>query len=618
MNPPGSRASTFALAHEGFPSEAEGYHWLRWIDGVDVRGRATGSPLVHVHLSSAQGRPGSASPPGLLDLAHAGGSRAVAVHAATLPLLRLGTVFSAGVAQAPLRMATRSFAFEAGATTTALLRAFDPCALPRPDWWESPWVVLPRRVYPLGDGMDQARCLVLTTGATQVVVPASEAFRVFCAPEPLLAQTLLSGPWELVGDRVVNGSWTERLDDRWEIGLRSGCTGASALPAAAFELTELGRGVASGIHAALIGRGAGWRFLRPAIPYGWTAMELDVAGLTFPPRYARDRGFDRFLALRIEAVRWPALLHGMPARIVYRLDNYNTVRVAPEPGTEAPVRRVPTYGAPVPDDITGAVPLTPDFAPSPSADSVVVAFTVTAMAGGPAVERMSLEETVEVEGTGTGSFDAGELPFASAGRTGGGSSPAAPLRPRPDDGARSVPAFGEITHALDALGRDGRILSWSTVVPIDDKSAVRGGRPAWLFPGWRDGRRNAWSYLPDGRRRSALVATVGLPLGDLHLIEIERRASGEAFSLLLLQAYPDDLQRAVSALLAASAAVDGVWARTVPDLATSATPRPPRWNSIRHPVMDGRIEPARLLRALERSVVSLNEEAGHMDPDGPP
>jgi len=58
---------------------------------------------------------------------------------------------------------------------------------------------------------------------------------------------------------------------------------------------------------------------------------------------------------------------------------------------------VPKYGAPVPDDITEAVPLTPDFAPSRLADAVAVALIVTAMDGGPAVERMPLEETAEVQ-----------------------------------------------------------------------------------------------------------------------------------------------------------------------------------------------------------------------------
>ena len=484
MTSPGSRTLPVGLTYKGFLAEAEGPHWLRWIDGVDLGSRATGSSLVHVHFFRARGGPGSTGSPDLESLARAEGSRAVAVHAAALSFLRLETVFLAGVATGSLPMVRRSFTFEADSTAVASLRTFDPCPLPRPHWWKSPWSVLPRQAHSLDgktiavpgphDGDDGAHSRrirdlpgLLRAGAPPRRDAAVGAVGVARRP---------GGQCDL--DRRAGSP----LGDRPPVGL----TAASALPAAAFALTDFGRGVAAGIHRALIGRSGHWKWLSPGIPYEWTTVELDVSGLAFPPEHAQALGLDRFMALRIETIRWPAPLAGLPARIVYRLDNYTTVRHVRDPKTDEPVRHVPTHRVPVPDEVTGTVPLTPDFAPSDTADPVVVAFQTTPMEGGPIIERMPLTETVEVERTGGKPFDAGRLPFASAGRSGGGSSPAAPLRPTVDDGAASVPAFGDLVDALNALRREGSISRWAPVVPIDDKSAVRGGmRPGCSQAGGR-------------------------------------------------------------------------------------------------------------------------------------
>jgi hypothetical protein len=93
---------------------------------------------------------------------------------------------------------------------------------------------------------------------------------------------------------------------------------------------------------------------------------------------------------------------------------------------------------------------------------------------------------------------------------------------------------------------------------------------------------------------------VNLPSGDLHLIDVERRASSEKFSLFLLQVLPGDLQQTTGALLAATASVDGVWTRAVPKLPMFRALQPLRWSAVRHPIVDGRIDPDRLLRTLHR------------------
>ncbi len=578
---PGPRPEV--VAHGGFPGAGEGPHWLRWIDGVDLRGRGTGSPIVHVHLSPLPPGPRGAPLPRVEALAAVPGARPCAVHAGTLPLLRLGTVFEAGVAMGSVGMEPRTFAFDRGATGVARRRRFDESPADKPHWWRYAFATLPPRAYAL-EGAGDAHCLVLTAGAAQLVLPASEVFRVFLAPEPRMADALLSGPWESVGRRVVNESWTERLPDRWEIGLRTGFTGASALAAAAIELTARGRAVADLVHAAVVRSRSPLRSLEADVPLDWTSLELDVEGLRFPDAIGRDIGLDRFLALRIVAVRLPSPPRGLPPRLSYRLDNYNVVHADPAPPPERG-HSIPKFDAPAPTDGGGEPPLTPDQAPTTLATALVVDLVVTPILGGPSLERMPLAETFEVHGPRHRTHHAGPLPSASTGRDRSGGTDAAPVRTVAGDGTGSAARPSTLAAALDELvGLQPGIVGWQPVVPVNDRFEVRGGVPVWLVPGWLDRRPRAWSYVSGGRRRSALVAAVTTSEGVVHVVDVERRrhADGrdrDATSLLLMVVDPGGEQAAVATALRSLAEAGGSWPAAIPG-ATAHARRP-------HPFVEG-------------------------------
>ncbi len=549
--------------YESFPQDGA-LHWLRWLDGVDVRGHGSGRPAIHAHLSPLPDPGGNLRLPKMSEVAGSGaGHVGCAVPVASLPGLRLGAVFKDGVEVGSLAMARRTFAFDRPSCKDALVRCDDPNPAPKPEWWRFAWTVLPARAYALGQ-LRNGLCLLLRDRTRQLVIPASEVFRTFCAPEPALAEALLSGPWDDVRDHVVNPSWTEDLGDLWEIGLRTGLTRSSALPAAAFELSSYGRSVAGLVHASLVGPLARKVDLRAAIPYEWDAITLKVEGVEYPEEHGSRLGLDRFLCLRITGVEWRRPLRGLPPVIAYRLDNNNTTRRPDPPTPEEGGHPVPKASAPPSDDPSGTVPVNVAVPASAGVESLSVAASpLLAFVGGPLVERMVL---VEPEGpprpprrTVTGDT----VDHASPTRPGPGSGGAAPLRQVAGQGP-STSAFAELASALDALVDDRSIQEWSPTKPVNARWDVRDGFHAWFFPGHAGGRRIAWAYVAGTRRRTALVCRVAIGSRVLHLLEIERRVgaagpSTEGFNMLLVEAPDDELEAVIASLFRIASGHRGVW-----------------------------------------------------------
>jgi hypothetical protein len=567
--------------YETFPRDGVHY-WLRWLDDVDVRGHGSGRPSIFAYLSPLSE---------LRDewrLAHVSagaglGAAAVrcAVPVASLPELRLGAVFKDCVEVGALKMESRKFYFDRPSCKDALLRCDDTNPAQKPDWWKYAWTILPAKAYALGQRRN-AFCLLLRDSFRQLVVPASEVFRVFCAPEGLLAEALLSGPWADVRYSIVNPSWTGRLDDRWEVGLRTGLTARSALPAAAFELSEYGKSVAGLIHAPLVSSMARTSDLQAAIPYEWAAITLDVEGVAFPEEHGSKLGLDRFLCLRIAGVTWRKPLRGIPPEIGYRLDNNNVTRHPPAPEDEEKReedRRIPRASAPPLDDVTGAVPVHPGQPASAGVESMLIAVPpAPAFVGGPRVERMALVEPVGPPRPPRRSFPTDAADHASPTRPGPGVRGAAPLRPAAPP-EPSISAFAELADALDGLVDDGSIVDWVPTSPVNDRWDTRDGFHAWCFPAsgvpkpsaFRRGDpgkavlgRVAWPYLAGTRIRTALVCRISVGDRTLHLIETERRPVlkdkvMEGFSMLLLEAAERDLELAVGRLLDIAARGRGVW-----------------------------------------------------------
>lgn len=562
MNDSGSPRQV-ATRYESFPQDGRLY-WLRWLDGVDVRGHGSGSPVIHACLSLLPDPPKGRHMSTLQEAAVMNTPTPCPVHVASLPDLPLGAVFKDGVCVDALKMVRRTFAFDRSTCTSMLLRCNDESSAPRPVWWKTNWSVLPVRAYALG-GWRSSFCLVLQQGTRQLIVPASEVFRVFCAPESRLAEALLSGPWKDVRDRIINPSWTEECADHWDIGLRTGLTERSALPAAAFELTDYGGSVAGMIHSQLVGSSAGRRDLKADIPYEWDAIGMDVEGVVFPAEIQDDLGLDRFLCLRIVGVRWPKPLRGLPSGLVYRLDNNNTVRSPDTPPPITEERKWPGRApAPLPDDVDGTVPIPPNAGASKNVERVVsLVQPPPPMVGGPAVTRMELEESKEPPRERGRGPPGDPARHASPTREGSGGKGAAPLSHVPGSGTTPT-GFGEIAATLDRLFAAKSIDGWDSLAPEDDKAAFREGFSAWCFPGFDDKRRIAWAYTELSRRRTALVARIRIGDHILHLLEIERRLRpdgtiSEGFNMLLLRAAEADVQRAVALLLRLAGSNRGVW-----------------------------------------------------------
>ncbi len=554
--------------YECFPHDGVSY-WLRWLDRVDVRGNGSGHPTFHAYLSPLSF---ADRLPSLGEVADTEiGYKRCAVQVASLPDLQLGRVYRNGAAVGSLSMVPRTFAFQRPACTSALMRCDDSSPMAKPHWWKYKWSVLPANAYALGE-RSSAWCLVLRDDVRQLIIPASEIFRVFCAPESLLAEALLSGPWSEVRDRIVNSSWTELHPESWQIGLRTGLTGASALPAAAFDFSDYGRAVAGLIYAQLLGTSGGLADLKADIPYEWRAIELDVEGVPFPSEREARLGLDRFLCLRIVGVKWPGPLIGLPSEVVYRLDNYSVERdLEPPPAEDA--QPIPRASAPLPDDIRGTVPVAPSI-PAVGGIAPVSAMVppTPTFVGGPVVVRLALAESTAPRRPRRRTIPIDPADHSSPTRSGPGARDAAPLRHVGEPEA-SVTGFTELADALDGLVDDGSIQDWWPTKPDDDMWNVCDGFHAWCFPG-RTERRIAWAYVAGSRRRTALVCRIAVDGRVLHLLEIERwtrttAGSPRGFSMLLLEAAEPDMQQAVACLLRIAADRRGVW----PDDATWETAR---------------------------------------------
>lgn len=556
-----------ATRYESFPQDGKLY-WLRWLDGIDVRGHGSGSPAIHACLSLLPDTSGGRHTSTVQEAAGMNTPVACPVHVASLPDLPLGIVFKNGVCVDALRMVRRTFAFDRSTCTSELLRCRDESPAPQPAWWKYNWSVLPASAYALG-GWRSSFCLVLQEGNRQLIVPASEVFRVFCAPESRLAEALVSGPWNNVRDRIINPSWTEKCADHWEIGLRTGLTERSTLPAAAFDLTDYGGSVAGMIHSQLVGSSAGKRDLKADIPYEWDAIEMDVEGVVFPSNIQDDVGLDRFLCLRITGIRWPKPLLGLPSGLVYRLDNNNTMRNPDASQQETDERKWPGHTpAPLPDSVDDTVPISPDAGASKNVERLAsLVPPPPPMIGGPAITRMELEEAEGPPRERRRGPPGDPARHASPTRESSGGEGAAPLSHVPSCGMTPT-GFGEIAATLDHLHEAKSIDGWGPLAPEDDKSAFREGFPVWCFPGFDEQRRIAWAYTDSFRRRTALVAriTIRTEIGPhvLHLLEIERRLRPdstitEGFNMLLLHAAETDVQRAVAVLLRLTGSKRGVW-----------------------------------------------------------
>lgn len=532
------RPVPIGVQHTGYPQDGF-LRWVRWIDKVEVAGGGTGSPHVHVLLSLPLDGADPARPPTPAQTLLAGRGDAgmlVRVHVGDMPALSPGLLVRDGKRVGWLDMEERTFAFDRNTASDPLAcRRGSPAE--RPAFWKAgiPWNVLPASKYPLGHVLEQARCIVVHDGVHQLVLPCSEVFRFFYAPETLAADVLLRAPFDLVKDKLLNSEWTgPRPDGSFQVGLRSGLTGRSAASLANLVLggraaaERLRRMMVPGAVTASDAVDAG--MIEAAIPYDWTHMRIKVRGVQLYPELRRSGALDKFLAMVIVGVVWPVPPVGVPKQVHYRLDNFNTERgegdTPPHLPHPAGARSLPaaTQG--------GDLEETADDPSGIGTEATFVEVLAALVEGGPEVFRMPLEagrmpcrsKVIKTSGT----ADRVSAADQQRGSAGVGALRHVQAEPDAEDEASVVRSrFAALAARLEELRTVSLIESWAPVDPGPAMRAVREGMPVWPFPGVdaETKRKLRWSNLLPGvyRARTALVVAISVGGRMAYWLEVELR-----------------------------------------------------------------------------------------------
>ena len=574
------------VRHTGFPQDGR-LRWVRWLDRIDIEGGGTGTARLLVTFGLLPPDADLAAPPSLASLIppgpDLGPGGSATVHAGDIPALSPGMVVRDGMRAGWLALEERSFEFDrrtAEESPPTACSGDNPAE--RPAFWDPDkrWKVLQERVYPLGP-FEHSRCVVIHAGLRQLVLPCMEVFRFFYAPETLTALALTSGPWGLVKDGLLNGTYTDkRGDGSWQVGLRAGLTGRSAVALANMALCGFGRAAAERLFFTLpktsriaIGPTA-LGMIEAAIPYDWSRMRIKVRGVQLYPHLRGDGTLDKFLGLSISEVSWPVPPRGVPGEVHYRLDNNNVEGGDPPPGDPRPggaVRRA-VLG---PD---GKLRVSATVPPSIGSEPTFVEVGPPPILGGPVAVRMPLEPASPADGRPRPRASE-PVDHASTGRERSGDTGAATLRyALGGEGAEAEPSrFAALAAMLEALRLERSIDAWTPVRPGPYQVTWRDGLPAWLFPAYDPSTSAAlrWSALERRvyRRRAALVVRIAVGVRFLHWVEIEERSTEaqSGFRALLFTTGAADVGPIVESLLLHAAREEGVWPRTAGEL-TGAPP----------------------------------------------
>ncbi|MBB2201644.1 hypothetical protein [Gluconacetobacter tumulisoli] len=536
------------LRYDGFPMDGR-HRWLRWIDGLDLHG-PTGSPTIKAHLVTL---PDAPNPENLLTLAVVAASGAPItrheVVVGSLPALRLGMVFLDGEHVGDLRMERFERRSLGPSRDAELIAANSP--VETPEWASVRWTVLPTTSYPLGN-VRNSFCLRLVYGGCEVIIPASEVFRVFCAPERLLANVILSGEWKDVAGKLLNESFCEKTPTEWRVGLRTGLTGASAAVLAAYRWTDAGAAVRNQLRSGLLQND---HRLQAMIPYGFEGIELSGEGLKLSNR----EGTSRFLMLRISAVRITGL-HEMRVPVRFRLDNYTVKRSSDR---EMKDRTPFVQTAPIVEESTSE-PIALSIAEPPSSAAIERQSPCEAAAieGLPEVSRLPLDPPMRPEAERRRRLTV--LEPTNVGSTAmhqRGHRPVGSFAHLPE--VRASLGFDAVGTVLNELLRTRDITSWMPVIPLDRPWRTVSGLEAWDLPAEIKAKRAAFSFLRDGNRRTCLVIEITLGQEKVFWLELERRLPvgkhSDGFCYLLLKVRPDYLEDAIGRLLMSAVKEKGVW-----------------------------------------------------------
>lgn len=528
--------------------------WIRWVDSYSLPHRASSMAAVSVWAQ--------AIPDYLRDIPlHALDTREV-IAARTdrkivrllvgmLPRLTLGAVFQDGVQIGSLPTITKTFRFQRGRAKVHHLRVAEEIDGAKYPWMQRGLTPVGRTAYELKE-FSKSHCLVIEQDRDFLVIPCSEALRIFYAPITAMANTVFSGPLGKVWPQLVNPETTcRRPDGSWQVGLRRDIPDDFRLQVGAMLFDPIGRAQAKGIHRQLASAING-AHIQVGLPFEWDDLVLKVRCIR------QDDWSNRYLCYRILATSWPT-----PDRdIHWTRDNSGDPGIVQVP-TELP-KPYASAGAKA-DIVDEAAEVKSEADPERSAVQQKFFAEGFHWINPPAFHKVEKEVSKIYD---TPSYrpedDAQNLPSSAGdphwGQSGLGQADYAAVRRR-DASAR----FSQVINLLGGMLREGKIDHWSILrpsvlkhyrdnlevwgLPLPDSCRLSGKRPpGWLFI---DRERKY--------RRTALVCSIQRSGMTLYWLEIETRSKESGYRYVLFAAIAGSECQVATELMKEASEHRGIW-----------------------------------------------------------
>ena len=317
-----------------FPQD-DGDWWIRWVDGYHETHPAVPRLKVGVHLERLDAALQNVVRKGTDDAALAMRNDEVPVanramkrvSIGNIADLVIGSIYRNGNRVGMMGLDHADFEFDLLRAPPRLVQFYDTCIEP-PEWWDPKYTlrVVNRKEYRIPRKESWGVMLTTPDDSTVVLIPCHEVFRYFYAKQSKLARALLSGPWEITRDQIVNPERTfMREDGDWQVVLRNGMKEESVYHAANLTLHPEGVLAAKRLYSAMMLDGSPWH-IRAEIPFAPHRLRIRCRILPL-----RDYGYKRLLCTQILSARWP---HTNPIHFIRENDPAAGER---EHETDAPI-----------------------------------------------------------------------------------------------------------------------------------------------------------------------------------------------------------------------------------------------------------------------------------------
>jgi hypothetical protein len=304
-----------------FPKGGDDW-WIRWVDGYHDTHPAAPHPKVGVYLERLDTALHSAvrkdTDDALLvmrnDELPASDRTTKRISIGNITDLVIGSIYRNGSRVGMLGLGQADFEFDLLQSPPRLVRFYDTAIQP-PKWWDARYThrIVNRKEYCIPRKESWGMMLTTPDDSAVLLIPCHEVFRYFYARQSKLARALLSGPWEITRNQIVNPDRTfMREDGHWQVVLRNGMKEESVYHAANLTLHREGIIAARKIYSAMMEDDSPWH-VRADIPFAPHRLRIRCRILPL-----RDYGYKRLLCTQILSARWP---HTNPIHFIRENDS---------------------------------------------------------------------------------------------------------------------------------------------------------------------------------------------------------------------------------------------------------------------------------------------------------